>query len=142
MSGLDPLGRMDVRRIITSLKARGATVFFSSHILPDVEAICDRVAILNKGRLLEQGALQDILKVRIEGHELILSGWKQETLGEIRRMCDEVRVMGDRLHLRVSSAEKMEDLLTFVFAGKLELISLNPIRPSLEEYFQSTVGGA
>ena len=79
MSGLDPLGRMDVRRIITSLKARGVTVFFSSHILPDVEAICDRVAILNKGRLQEQGALEEILKVRIEGHEVILSGWTEAT---------------------------------------------------------------
>ena len=140
MSGLDPLGRMDVRRIITSLKARGVTVFFSSHILPDVEAICDRVAILNKGRLQEQGALEEILKVRIEGHEVILSGWTEATLIDIRKWCDEIRPMGDRLHLRVRNQEKMEALLSFVFSNKLELISLNPIRPSLEEYFQSAVG--
>ena len=140
MSGLDPLGRMDVRRIITSLKARGVTVFFSSHILPDVEAICDRVAILNKGRLQEQGALEEILKVRIEGHEVILSGWTEATLVDIRKWCDEIRPMGDRLHLRVRNQEKMEALLSFVFSNKLELISLNPIRPSLEEYFQSAVG--
>jgi ABC-2 type transport system ATP-binding protein len=140
MSGLDPLGRMDVRRIITSLKARGVTVFFSSHILPDVEAICDRVAILNKGKLQEQGALEEILKVRIEGHEVILSGWTEATLIDIRKWCDEIRPMGDRLHLRVRNQEKMEALLSFVFSNKLELISLNPIRPSLEEYFQSAVG--
>ena len=139
MSGLDPLGRMDVRRIITSLKARGVTVFFSSHILPDVEAICDRVAILNKGRLQEQGALEEILKVRIEGHEVILSGWTEATLIDIRKWCDEIRPMGDRLHLRVRNQEKIEALLSFVFSNKLELISLNPIRPSLEEYFQSLV---
>jgi ABC-2 type transport system ATP-binding protein len=141
MSGLDPLGRMDVRRIIMSLKARGVTVFFSSHILPDVEAICDRVAILNKGRLREQGSLEDILKVRIEGHEIILSGWAETMLGELRDWCDEVRPMGNRLHLRVSTREKMESVLSFAFSNKLELISLNPIRQSLEEYFQSAVGG-
>ncbi len=140
MSGLDPLGRMDVRRIITSLKARGVTVFFSSHILPDVEAICDRVAILNKGKLQEQGALEDILKVRIEGHEVILSGWTDAILDDIRRWCEEVRLMGDRVHLRVSNGEKMQELLSFAFSNKLEVISLNPIRPSLEEYFQSLVG--
>ncbi len=140
MSGLDPLGRMDVRRIIASLKARGVTVFFSSHILPDVEALCDRVAILNKGRLQEQGALEEILKVRIEGHDVILSGWTEAHMGNIRKFSEEVRPMGDRLHLRVSDPEKMEGLLTFVFSNKLELISLNPIRPSLEEYFQSLVG--
>ncbi|HTY62372.1 MAG TPA: ABC transporter ATP-binding protein [Acidobacteriota bacterium] len=140
MSGLDPLGRMDVRRIITSLKARGVTVFFSSHILPDVEALCDRVAILNRGRLQEQGALEEILKVRIEGHDVILSGWTEQHLSDIRQFCDEVRPMGDRLQLRVNDPQKMEGLLSFVFSNKLELISLNPIRPSLEEYFQSLVG--
>jgi ABC-2 type transport system ATP-binding protein len=139
MSGLDPLGRMEVRRIITALKARGVTVFFSSHILPDVEAICDRVAILNRGRLQEVGALEEILKVKIEAHEMILAGWKAETLDVIRKQCDEVRPMGDRLHLRVGNREQMEGLLHFVFAHKLELISVNPIRSSLEEYFQSII---
>ncbi len=139
MSGLDPLGRMEVRRIIMSLKSRGVTVFFSSHILPDVEAICDRVAILNKGKLQEVGALEDILKVTIEGHEMILAGWTSEILEGIRERCDEVRSMGDRLHLRVVNKEQLEGLLAFVFEHKLELISINPIRPSLEEYFQSLV---
>lgn len=141
MSGLDPLGRMDVRRIITSLKARGVTVFFSSHILPDVEAICDRVAILNKGRLLEIGALAEILKVRIEGHEVILAGWTPEMLEPMQEFCDELRPMGDRLHLRVDAREQLERLLAFAFTHKLELISVNPVRPSLEEYFHSAVGG-
>ncbi len=139
MSGLDPLGRMEVRRIIASLKARGVTVFFSSHILPDVEAICDRVAILNQGKLQEVGALEDILKVGIEGHEVILAGWTAEMLDAVRNRCDEVRPMGDRLHLRAGNREQLEDLLSFAFEHKLELISVNPIRPSLEEYFQSAV---
>jgi ABC-2 type transport system ATP-binding protein len=140
MSGLDPLGRMEARQIITSLKARGVTVFFSSHILPDVEAICDRVAILNRGKLQEVGALEEILKVRIEGHEVILGGWTAETVESVQKLCDEVRSMGDRLHLRVGNRKQMEALLSFVFDHKLELISANPIRPSLEEHFQSTVG--
>jgi len=135
MSGLDPLGRMEVRRIITGLKSNGVTVFFSSHILPDVEALCDRVAILNKGKLQEVGALDEILKVRIEGHELILAGWSDETLIKIRQSCDEMRTMGDRLHIRISDQGQMETVLRTVFEQKLELISMNPIRPSLEEYF-------
>ena len=135
MSGLDPLGRMEVRRIISALKGKGVTVFFSSHILPDVEALCDRVAILNKGKLQEVGALEEILKVRIEGHEAILAGWSEETLNTIRQSCDEVRTMGDRLHIRISDPDQMETVLRYVFEHKLELISMNPIRPSLEEYF-------
>ncbi len=140
MSGLDPLGRMEVRQIITSLKAQGVTVFFSSHILPDVEAICDRVAILNKGKLLQVGALEEILKVGIEGHEVILSKWSVPVLGELRETCSEVRLMGDRLHLKLRTPAQMELLFSLVSTHRLELISVNPIRPSLEEYFQSIVG--
>jgi ABC-2 type transport system ATP-binding protein len=135
MSGLDPLGRMEVRRIISSLKARGVTVFFSSHILPDVEALCDRVAILNKGRLQRVGALEDILQVRIEGHEIILAGSVPESRAKFAKLCDEAQSMGDRLHLRVSASGQMEAVLSEAFKDGLELISVNPIRPSLEEYF-------
>jgi len=142
MSGLDPLGRMQVRGIITSLKSQGVTVFFSSHILPDVEAICDRVAILNKGKLLEVGALEEILRVRIEGHEVILAGCTAQALESIKKLCDELRPMGDRLQLRVNNSDKLEHLLSFAFANKLDLISVNPIRPSLEEHFQSAVGAS
>jgi ABC-2 type transport system ATP-binding protein len=140
MSGLDPLGRMEVRQIITALKAQGVTVFFSSHILPDVEAICDRVAIMNKGKLQQVGALEEILKVGIEGHEVILAGWSEPALNEIEKICDEVRLMGNRLRIRLSSRSQMESLFSLISARKLELISINPLRPSLEEYFQSLVG--
>jgi ABC-2 type transport system ATP-binding protein len=139
MSGLDPLGRMDVRRIITSLKAKGVTVFFSSHVLPDVEALCDRIAILNKGKLQETGTLDEILKVGIEGYEVILSGLHGASLDGIRGMCDEIRSMEDRLRIRIATRERMEALLDFAFRHRLELISVNPIRPSLEEHFQSVV---
>ncbi|MDR1728966.1 MAG: ABC transporter ATP-binding protein [Acidobacteriota bacterium] len=142
MSGLDPLGRMDVRRIILSLKARGVTVFFSSHILPDVEAICDRVAILNKGQLQEAGKLADILKVGVTGHEIIVAGGGGDVTDELRGICEEVHLMDDRLHLRVKDKERMERALRFVFDRKLGLISVNPIRPSLEEHFQSMVSAA
>jgi len=64
MSGLDPLGRRLVRELITEQRARGATVFFSSHILPDVEALCDEIAIVNKGRLAAAGSVREVLASR------------------------------------------------------------------------------
>ena len=139
MSGLDPLGRMDVRRIILSLKTRGATVFFSSHILPDVEAICDRVAILNHGKLQEVGALADILKVGVKGHEIIISGKAPDIKDAVGGLCEEIHAMGDRFQLRVRDGKSIEDVLRFVFDRNLALISINPIRPSLEEHFTSAV---
>ena len=139
MSGLDPLGRMDVRRIILSLKARGVTVFFSSHILPDVEAICDRVAILNRGKLQETGALADILNVGVKSHEIIVSGGAPDLKEAVGGLCEEIHVMGDRFQLRVRDGKAIQDVLRFVFDRNLDLISVNPIRPSLEEHFKSAV---
>ena len=64
MSGLDPIGRRDVRALILGLRDRGCTVFFSSHVLSDAEALCNRVAILAKGRLITSGRLTDMLALR------------------------------------------------------------------------------
>jgi len=139
MSGLDPLGRMDVRRIILSLKARGVTVFFSSHILPDVEAICDRVAILNRGKLQEAGALADILKAGVKCHEIIVSGDAPDIKDAIGGLCEEIHAMGNRFQLRVRDGKAVEDVFRFVFERNLELISANPVRPSLEEHFKSAI---
>lgn len=135
MSGLDPLGRREVHQVIVSLRNKGVTVFFSSHILPDVEALCDRVAILNKGRLLQVGALHEILNVRIEGHEIILARLKDGMLEKLKSMCDEIMPMGDRVHLRVRKSSQLESIVSYAVEQGAELVSVNPVRPSLEDHF-------
>ncbi len=141
MSGLDPLGRMEVRQVIASLKSRGVTVFFSSHILPDVEALCDRVAIMNKGRLLQAGALREILQVRIQGHEVILSNAGSEDAAALKEMCDEVAPIGDRVHLRAGNPRQLQSVLSYSLGRGAEVVSVTPIRPSLEEYFFTEITG-
>src|SRR5207245_130277 len=73
MSGLDPLGRRDVRSLILRLRERGCTVFFSSHVLTDAEALCDRVAILARGRLVAAGALHEMVSLEARGWELVMA---------------------------------------------------------------------
>src|SRR6058998_59413 len=89
MSGLDPLGRRDVRSLILRLRDRGATVFFSSHVLSDAEALCSRVAILAKGRLIAAGRLADMVPFRARGWELVVAGATDAAIaaleGRIRR---------------------------------------------------------
>lgn len=135
MSGLDPLGRREVRQAILCLKNKGVTVFFSSHILPDVEALCDRVAILNRGRLQQVGALHDILKVRIEAHEIVLAGVQPEITAGLAPLCDEMTRLGERLQLRASSPRQVESIISYALAHGVGLVSVNPVRPSLEDHF-------
>lgn len=135
MSGLDPLGRREVREVVHTLKQTGVTVFFSSHILPDVEALCDRVAIMNKGRILEVGALHDILKMRIEGHEIILGRLRNISMEELKGMSRRLLKMGDRVHLHVDNSGQVGAIVSYALARGAELISVNPIRTSLEDYF-------
>jgi ABC-2 type transport system ATP-binding protein len=139
MSGLDPLGRREVRDVIVSLKSRGVTVFFSSHILPDVEALCDRVAILNRGSLIEAGALHDILKVKISGHEIILSRVNPGLCDAVRRTSETVAETGDRLQVRASTPDQLRSILSLALSEGADLISINPVRPSLEDFFLDEV---
>jgi ABC-2 type transport system ATP-binding protein len=141
MSGLDPLGRREVREVIASLRARGVTVFFSSHILPDVEALCDRVAILNRGKLQQAGALHDILQVEIAGHEIMLAHVSPAARERLTRISSSFLVLGDRLQLRAGNPAQLREILGQALTGGAELISLNPIRPSLEDHFFQEVAG-
>ncbi|MFQ5946575.1 MAG: ABC transporter ATP-binding protein, partial [Anaerolineae bacterium] len=85
MSGLDPVGRKEVRDLILDLKARGKTVFFSTHIIPDVEMICDRVGIIVNGRLIRVGPLDELLGSDVESIEITASGLDEAALSEVAR---------------------------------------------------------
>src|SRR5437870_4630529 len=97
MSGLDPLGRRDVRSLILRLRDRGCTVFFSSHVLSDAEALCSRVAILAQGRLVAAGKLADMLPFRARGWELVVAGASEAALGALgNHILRSVRIGEDR----------------------------------------------
>src|SRR4051794_12545523 len=83
MSGLDPLGRRDVRALILRLRDKGCTVFFSSHVLSDAEALCSRVAILAKGKLVAAGRLTEMLPFRASGWELVVAGARDDAVAAL-----------------------------------------------------------
>jgi ABC-2 type transport system ATP-binding protein len=129
MSGLDPMGRYQMREIILSLKSQGKTIFFNSHILSDVEKICDRVAILAKGELICIGAIDQLLgkteTYRVEGrggHLNILQKW-----------IPDMEVDNDIWYGHLHGNPK--DFVAIVSRTGGQLIGMNLARPSLEEFF-------
>jgi ABC-2 type transport system ATP-binding protein len=141
MSDLDPLGRREVRELIAGLRGRGKTIFFSSHILTDVEAMCDRVAILNRGRLIESGRLSEILKTRSNEIEVVVSGVNEESLSELRKFATEVAPTPEGARVRLANDQELGRLLAIAHEAGGRLVSVNPVRESLEDLFVREIGG-
>src|SRR5215218_6986354 len=140
MSGLDPLGRRDVRSLILELRDQGRTVFFSSHILSDAEALCRRVAVVAGGRLAASGKLSDILAFKVRGWELVMSGLTPEVLARITPSVRRVtEISHDRYALELSLDQAPDRILADLTAAGASLVSLNPIRDTLEDFFMKRV---
>jgi len=132
MSGLDPMGRREVRALMEMLKQQGKTVFFSTHILSDAEALCDRVAIIHLGQLRGIGAVAD-LTGSVHGRvELVWQGTAVPSA--LKALVSEHHVSGDTV--RAILPEETQDVaLDALRREHLRLISLTPVRTSLEDYF-------
>jgi len=140
MSGLDPLGRRDVRSLILELRDQGRTVFFSSHILADAEALCRRVAVVAGGRLAASGTLSDILAFQVHGWELVIAGVSPEVLGRVTPHVRGVtEISAGRYSLELSLDQSPDRMLAELTATGATLVSLNPIRDTLEDFFMKRV---
>jgi ABC-2 type transport system ATP-binding protein len=140
MSGLDPLGRRDVRSLILELRDQGRTVFFSSHILADAEALCRRVAVVAGGRLAASGTLSDILAFQVRGWELVISGLSSEVLARVTpRVRLATEISPGRYSLELPLDESPDRMLAELTATGAALVSLNPIRDTLEDFFMKRV---
>jgi ABC-2 type transport system ATP-binding protein len=135
MTGLDPVGRHDVRGLILELKARGKTVFFSSHILSDVEALCDRAAILHDGRLVSCGRLAELLSSQVLAVEIALADVGPELEKELSALALRSRREGPELYLAARDESAADELVRRAVAGRAKVRSLVPTRESLEDYF-------
>lgn len=135
MSGLDPVGRREVRDIIMDLRKREVTVFFSSHILSDVETLCDRVAIMNRGKLLDTGKLSDILRIEVSSLEVVVVNVRPECLQPLQAMGGQWQTIGDRVRITIADERALLDVIMIVQGDSGKVISVNPVRESLEDFF-------
>lgn len=136
MSGLDPMGRKEVRDLILSLRDRGKTVFFSSHILSDVEMICDRVGILAKGRIFAVGRVEDLVSEHIaQSVEVVCDGVVGDDIELIKRHALRVLQRGNRCLIVLPGQDVLEDTLSAIHEAGGKLVSVLPHKGSLEEIF-------
>ena len=137
LSGLDPVGRRDVRDIILQQAAAGTTVFFSSHIIPDVETICDRVAIVVDGNVRAVGTVRDLVP---RGAESFEATFVAAASLELRTPVLASHEGSDAMWVRVS-AEHRDALIHELAEGGTQLVSLNPVRSTLEDLLLSHFDG-
>ncbi|HEX7176951.1 MAG TPA: ABC transporter ATP-binding protein [Pyrinomonadaceae bacterium] len=145
MSGLDPVGRREVRDLIASLRDEGKTVFFCSHILSDIEVLCDRAAVLRKGRLAHVGRLEELRQMGGErAMELIVAG------ADVVRLESELEgIEGARVtatpggaRVEVPSERQVDAALSAVRIAGARLVSIQPVGNPLEELFVNDEAGA
>lgn len=134
MSGLDPVGRREVRDLIASLRTEGKTVFMCSHILSDIEVLCDNVAILKKGRLAHAGSLDELRGQESNGFEILVTNtgpglfllWLPKA---------SVSQTANGLRIEVNEEREIDRVMETLKDSNGKLVSINPIKQSLEDLF-------
>lgn len=139
-SGLDPIGQMEMRNLILRLKEQGKTILLSSHQLTEVEQICDFVSVLNRGRLIAEGDIDDLLTVE-DQYELVFASIGPKATPKLKRLCLSLEQMNKQSVAVVEKAQ-IYQVLDFLKSEGVEINRLSRRRLSLEEYFLHLIGEA
>lgn len=141
MSGLDPIGRKQIRDVILGLRDLGKTVFFSSHIIPDVEMICDRVGVVLKGKLIASGRVDELVnRGRNHSVEIVCEGIDSETIPELKQAAARILQQGPRSLIVLPDSSTVEPVLGIIRKRGGHLISVIPQKGSLEDLFLQPSG--
>lgn len=136
MSGLDPIGRKEVRDLILRLKESGKTVMFSSHILHDAEVLCDRVAMIMKGKLVACGQVSDLIeRGTTQEVEMVIDRLLPEALERIKPLATKVVLQGERVMVALTSQQNVDQAIDIIRSTKAKLVALTPHKSSLEDLF-------
>jgi ABC-2 type transport system ATP-binding protein len=143
MSGLDPMGRMEVRNLIRNLKASGKTVFFSSHIVSDVETLCDRVIMLHKGRKVAENSVTELIGQDVRFVEIVLiPPVAPGAISGIGIPAEAVISSGDALALRAPDFETANRWIGQAMQAGARLVSMTPAKRQLEDFYVEKVAGS
>jgi ABC-2 type transport system ATP-binding protein len=144
MSGLDPSGRREVRDLLLGLRAEGKTIFFSSHILSDVEALCDRAAILSQGRLIRSGTILEMTGEESTALEVVAVGVDLDAIRTVSLAAPAILSLSatpSGVNLIIEDESRIDGALKIIREAGGKLVSINPRRRSLEDLFIKTEQG-
>ncbi|MCK4538819.1 MAG: ABC transporter ATP-binding protein [Candidatus Krumholzibacteria bacterium] len=140
-SGLDPLGRKMVRDIMLDLKKKGKTIFFSSHILPDMEALCDRTVIIRDGMVVRSVSMDEVFRMAGSGTEVIARGCSEDIIEGITDYIDRVASRGRETFLHVKKQEFLRTVIKHLYNNGADVLKVVPDQLSLEEIFIREISG-
>lgn len=135
MSGLDPVGRKEVGDIIVDERRAGRTILFSTHILSDVEALCDRVTILRRGEVVVSGLLDELLRRGAKLTDILLAGVNDEGLAMLTTLDLTPKRLGSRVLIHVEGGEKLQEVLTILLTRGFNILEVSPRQETLEDLF-------
>ncbi len=139
-SGLDPVAHIEIRKLIESIRDQGKTVFLCSHQLTDVELVCDRVCILNYGKLMRAGRVEELVA---EGRtEITATGVPEAVAIKLKAMAASVNSDNGKLTVTCSDGDVVNEMVDLVRGAKGKILSVVPLKRSLEDVFVETVGGS
>lgn len=137
--GVDPVGRRDIRDVLLQMKERGKTVFINSHLLSELEMVCDRVAILVQGKVSTQGTIDD-LTADSQRYEIVIDGKEPAWVSEIDDLRAEARPSDQTvLILRSTDADRVQPIIDRLRSSQTIIHSIKPVRESLEDLFMRAV---
>ncbi len=144
-SALDPIGRRDVRDLIVRLRTDGVTVLLNSHLLSEVETVCDHVAIMDRGRIVRAGSMADVTRGHLEV-EVRCAGLTRQTVSALETRWEAIRLGDDRVSsevrtftISVSDEFEATDIVDVLVAGGARLLAMTPRRRTLEDVFVESV---
>ncbi|MFP2901674.1 ABC transporter ATP-binding protein [Corallococcus sp. 4LFB] len=137
-SGLDPLGRRQMRDLILAERQKGTTVLFCSHIIPDVESLCDRLAVLVGGRRVREGSVQELVSAQVPTVEVVVEGLKPEQVRGLGVPLESVQALDGRVMLQVADVDSQR-LLGGVLGAGGRVNRMQPARFSLEQLFMNAL---
>lgn len=135
LSGLDPIGRKEIRDVLLELRRQGKTLVFTSHILSDVEMLCDRVVILNRGRITARGLLSELLQGDTRKVDIELGNVSEELRAALTERYESAHAFEDHLVLEVEGQDAVPELMKQVLESEAQVISVTPRRETLEDLF-------